>query len=71
MKGDLLHYLNRREIKAKTSWGYENKGIIDEFKIKIQEISAIQRNENTSSKPKQIACGLSLQGEIPFRSVHI
>lgn len=31
MKGDLLHYLNRREIKAKTSWGYENKGIIDKL----------------------------------------
>lgn len=29
MKGDLLHYLNRREIKEETSWGYENKDIID------------------------------------------
>ena len=29
MKGDLLHYLNRRDIKAKTSWGYENKNTRD------------------------------------------
>lgn len=29
MKGDLLHYLNRREVKAKRSSGYENKNIRD------------------------------------------
>lgn len=29
IKADLLHYLNRKEIKAKRSLGYENKDIRD------------------------------------------
>lgn len=29
MKGDLTHFLNIREIKAKRSWSYENKDIKD------------------------------------------